>query len=166
MPVQVLHGIRSNANSLRSILPPPQQPRRVPRLWRHNFRFVLLLLCFLLCTVLSINASLLDVTMICWEKPKPLRQGHLTNQNERNWWRTGNGIGAEERQWLAWASAIGSLLAALPTVHLHAHFGARLVLFWAGLLSALATAATPFAAHFIDFWALLTARFVQVLAFC
>lgn len=158
MPVQVLHGIRSNANSLRSILPPPQPPRRVPRPWRHNFRFVVLLVCFLLCTALSMNAGLLEVTMICWEK-----KSILTNQKtERNSWMTGTDISAEERQWLMLAPVIGSLVAVLPTVHLYACFGARLVLFWAGLLSAVATAAIPLAA-FIDFWALFLAHFVQVV---
>ena len=61
-----------------------------------------------------------------------------------------------------WAVAFGSMLGTFPFTLLYARFGARLVLFFAGILSALATAAIPLAALLLGFGPLLVLRFLQV----
>uniref|UniRef100_A0A1I8AZG7 Transmembrane protein 144 n=1 Tax=Meloidogyne hapla TaxID=6305 RepID=A0A1I8AZG7_MELHA len=76
MPVQVLHGIRSNSNSLRSsILPPPKKPKIIFCLWKNNFRLFLLLIGFLLSTSLSINANLFNFTLICMDSNEEIKKG-------------------------------------------------------------------------------------------
>ena len=68
----------------------------------------------------------------------------------------------DQKGYLMWAVAFGSMLGTFPFTLLYARFGARLVLFFAGILSALATAAIPLAALLLGFGPLLVLRFFQV----
>nr|CAD2127035.1 unnamed protein product [Meloidogyne enterolobii] len=143
MPVQELHGIRSN--SLRSILPPFKQPKKVFWLWRHNFRFFLLLIGFLLSTSLSINTNLFNFTLICMEE-----ETNILTKNQQNY--------------LMWGMGLGNLLAAFPFIFLYSKFGPRYVFFFASIISAIITGLTPLAKIY-GFWLFLVVRIIQGITF-
>lgn len=65
------------------------------------------------------------------------------------------------QQALQWAMVVGVLLGAFPFVQAHARFGTRNTLFWAAILSMVATAAVPLAVH-TGFWSFFGVRFLQV----
>ncbi|CAK5034394.1 unnamed protein product [Meloidogyne enterolobii] len=143
MPVQELHGIRSN--SLRSILPPFKQPKKVFWLWRHNFRFFLLIIGFLLSTSLSINTNLFNFTLICMEE-----ETNILTKNQQNY--------------LMWGMGLGNLLAAFPFIFLYSKFGPRYVFFFASIISAIITGLTPLAKIY-GFWLFLVVRIIQGITF-
>uniref|UniRef100_A0A915NK18 MFS domain-containing protein n=1 Tax=Meloidogyne floridensis TaxID=298350 RepID=A0A915NK18_9BILA len=145
MPVQELHGIRSN--SLRSILPPPKQPKKVFWLWRHNFRFFLLLIGFLLSTSLSINTNLFNFTLICMEEEETK---NILTKNQQNY--------------LMWGMGLGNLLAAFPFIFLYSKFGPRYVFFFASIISAIITGLTPLA-RIYGFGIFLGVRIIQGITF-
>ncbi|CAK5044706.1 unnamed protein product [Meloidogyne enterolobii] len=145
MPVQELHGIRSN--SLRSILPPPKQPKKVFWLWKHNFRFFLLLIGFLLSTSLSINTNLFNFTLICMEEEETK---NILTKNQQNY--------------LMWGMGLGNLLAAFPFIFLYSKFGPRYVFFFASIISAIITGLTPLAKIY-GFWVFLGVRIIQGITF-
>lgn len=69
----------------------------------------------------------------------------------------------DQKSQLMWAVAFGSMLGTFPFSFLYTRFGARFVLFGAGLLSVISTALIPFAAIQLGFPTFLVLRFLQVL---
>jgi hypothetical protein len=61
-----------------------------------------------------------------------------------------------------WSVAIGSLIAAIPFSILYGHFGARIIFFVAGMLSAISTALIPLMAS-IGIWPFTAMRLLQVI---
>ncbi|WKX91889.1 hypothetical protein Q1695_010151 [Nippostrongylus brasiliensis] len=71
-----------------------------------------------------------------------------------------HGYSKDDRTWLFSAVAVGALMSVVPTSHAIATIGARVVFFAAGMLTTLATALVPFAAH-NSLNAFLVLRFLQ-----
>ncbi|KAK5981250.1 Membrane transporter [Trichostrongylus colubriformis] len=74
-----------------------------------------------------------------------------------------HGYAKNERTWLFSAVAVGALISVVPTSHAIATIGARYVFFAAGMLTTVATALIPIAAHNSIFLFLLL-RFLQGVA--
>uniref|UniRef100_A0A183EWH6 DUF4133 domain-containing protein n=1 Tax=Gongylonema pulchrum TaxID=637853 RepID=A0A183EWH6_9BILA len=66
----------------------------------------------------------------------------------------------EEKSALLWALGVGTFIGVWPFNFLYLHYGARLVFFGAGLLSALSTVVIPIAAYMGLGW-FIAARIVQ-----
>ena len=71
----------------------------------------------------------------------------------------------QEKSYLMWAVAIGSIAATFPFNVLYAHYGARMVFFAAGMMSAIATLLIPTCVK-LGLWWFIAARVVQVRGGC
>uniref|UniRef100_A0A914DBR9 Major facilitator superfamily (MFS) profile domain-containing protein n=1 Tax=Acrobeloides nanus TaxID=290746 RepID=A0A914DBR9_9BILA len=70
----------------------------------------------------------------------------------------------EERSFLQWAVAAGSIIGTFPFNWLYVTYGARYVFFGAGIASTLATLAIPISAQ-IGIWCFIAVRFIQGFAY-
>lgn len=68
---------------------------------------------------------------------------------------------SNEKAFLMWSVAIGSIIGTFPFSYLYTCYGARYVLLFAGVLSAVSTALIPLAAS-ISLHYFLVLRFIQV----
>ncbi|CAJ0585310.1 unnamed protein product, partial [Mesorhabditis spiculigera] len=128
--------------------------RKSTRMDGMSWRYVVLGLTVLALSSVMANIVAFNFTVLCMPATD-----EPTNRNG-----TYEGYTKHDRTWLFSAVALGALCAVVPTSMLISRFGTRKIFFAAGLLSALATLFTPFAArsHLLVFVAL---RFVQGISF-
>ncbi|EYC06978.1 hypothetical protein Y032_0072g630 [Ancylostoma ceylanicum] len=113
-------------------------------------------LCATIICLSSVMANMVcfNFTVLCM----PATHEHLA-ANETHY----HGYTKNDRTWLFSAVAVGALVSVVPTSHAIATIGARHVFFAAGMLTTLATALVPFAAH-NSLNAFLILRFLQGVA--
>ncbi|GMT23963.1 hypothetical protein PFISCL1PPCAC_15260 [Pristionchus fissidentatus] len=124
-----------------------------------NFRFIILAIGLLCLTSLACNYSIINFTFICM------------TQDENDVIDTGNGTirqrfaySQTEKSALHWAVAIGTITGTFPVNWAYVRWGARVPFFLAGVLSAVATAFSPLAAHF-SLSTFIFLRFLQGVAY-
>uniref|UniRef100_A0AC35F2V4 Uncharacterized protein n=1 Tax=Panagrolaimus sp. PS1159 TaxID=55785 RepID=A0AC35F2V4_9BILA len=90
-----------------------------------------------------------NFTLICMHKEIPVTGVEIPMFDQK------------EKSWLMWAVAIGSIIATFPFNVAYAHYGARVVFFSAGMMSAIATLLIPLCIN-LGLGYFLVARVVQV----
>uniref|UniRef100_A0A183BUK4 MFS domain-containing protein n=1 Tax=Globodera pallida TaxID=36090 RepID=A0A183BUK4_GLOPA len=135
-----------------------------------RFRYFILFLSWLCLTSISSNMLALNFTLICMGS-SPTTNGTATaatdgRHSEPSLVHNPQRFiySSQQKNQLMWAVAVGSMLGTFPFSWLYTHFGARFVLFGAGLASAVATALIPTAAS-ISFHLFLALRFVQGISY-
>uniref|UniRef100_A0A8R1HXK6 MFS domain-containing protein n=1 Tax=Caenorhabditis japonica TaxID=281687 RepID=A0A8R1HXK6_CAEJA len=71
---------------------------------------------------------------------------------------------SEEKKWIMWSVAFGTIIGTIPLNILYVKYGARYTFPIAGFISCIATAFVPWAAHF-NFFILIILRFIQGFAY-
>ncbi|CAI4225561.1 unnamed protein product [Auanema sp. JU1783] len=115
-------------------------------------RYIVLLLGTLCIASIASNMIVFNFTVIC-----------MTNPNNAT--ETSSSVYSQVQiSQLNWAVGVGTLLAAWPFHWFYMKYGARVVFFVAGLISALSTVSIPLVA-FNEFYLFLLARFAQGISF-
>uniref|UniRef100_A0A1I7T3X1 MFS domain-containing protein n=1 Tax=Caenorhabditis tropicalis TaxID=1561998 RepID=A0A1I7T3X1_9PELO len=114
------------------------------RLWGNYFRVIIVLLSFMCLVSVCSNYIIINFTFIY---RKSIYDYTPT-----------------EKKYILWAVAFGTIVGTFPMNVLYVRFGARIAFFSAGVLSAVTTAFTPWAAS-QSMWYLVALRFLQGVAY-
>jgi len=133
----------------------------------HRYRYLILLLGCLCLTSICSNMITFNFTLICMHKDTPITgveivPGNITSSMKLV--KREPMFNQQEKSWLMWAVAVGSIVATFPFNVAYAHYGARMVFFSAGAMSAIATLLIPLCVKLGIGW-FIVARIVQGIAF-
>uniref|UniRef100_A0A8R1DM24 MFS domain-containing protein n=1 Tax=Caenorhabditis japonica TaxID=281687 RepID=A0A8R1DM24_CAEJA len=126
------------------------------RLWGNYFRVVIVLISFLCLVSVCSNYIIINFTFICM---KDDMEGAVdvngTLKSIYDYTPT-------EKKYILWAVAFGTMVGTFPINVLYVQYGAKLPFFFAGVLSAVTTGLTPWAAASGSMWIFIALRFLQI----
>uniref|UniRef100_A0A8R1DL61 MFS domain-containing protein n=1 Tax=Caenorhabditis japonica TaxID=281687 RepID=A0A8R1DL61_CAEJA len=129
------------------------------RLWGNYFRVVIVLISFLCLVSVCSNYIIINFTFICM---KDDMEGAVdvngTLKSIYDYTPT-------EKKYILWAVAFGTMVGTFPINVLYVQYGAKLPFFFAGVLSAVTTGLTPWAAASGSMWIFIALRFLQGVAY-
>uniref|UniRef100_A0A914YNA5 Major facilitator superfamily (MFS) profile domain-containing protein n=1 Tax=Panagrolaimus superbus TaxID=310955 RepID=A0A914YNA5_9BILA len=134
-------------------------------LFSHRYRYLVLILGCLCLTSICSNMITFNFTLICMQKESPITgmvegvPGNITSSKKLITFVPM--FDQQEKSWLMWAVAGGSIVATFPFNVAYAYYGARTVFFAAGMMSAIATLLVPLCIKF-GLGYFIVARIVQV----
>ncbi|CAP37111.2 Protein CBG19966 [Caenorhabditis briggsae] len=130
----------------------------INRLWGNYFRVVIVLVSFMCLVSVCSNYIIINFTFICMKD----------DFSETKIWngtiKSAYDYTPIEKKHILWAVAFGTIVGIFPMNMLYVRCGARLAFFSAGVLSAITTGLTPWAAS-QSIWALVAFRFLQGVAY-
>ncbi|CAB3396686.1 unnamed protein product [Caenorhabditis bovis] len=124
----------------------------------HKYRALVVFAGFLCLVAVCSNYVVLNFTFICMKNDFSFTRDDPNNSASLF------DYSPDEKKYLMWAVAFGTILGTMPVNWLFIRYGSRWTFFSAGVISIIATAFIPVAAQ-TSFFALLFARFCQGIAF-
>jgi ACS family sodium-dependent inorganic phosphate cotransporter-like MFS transporter 5 len=162
-----LQKVRETEPMLDEKRSPSADDRLEDGFFSHRFRYLILILGCLCLTSICSNMITFNFTLICMHKEIPVTGVEIVPGNITSSMKLAKFepmFDQKEKSWLMWAVAIGSIIATFPFNVAYAHYGARVVFFSAGMMSAIATLLIPLCINF-GLGYFLIARVVQGIAF-
>ncbi|KAI1717195.1 major facilitator superfamily domain-containing protein [Ditylenchus destructor] len=136
----------------------------------NRYRYFILILGWLCLTSISSNMIALNFTLICMSPPAVEGISFVANYTQKDTYDSSLNHApvfdytARDKAMLQWSVAVGSMLGTFPFSWFYTRYGARHVLFAAGMISSFATALIPLAAV-EGFNYFLALRFLQGVAY-
>ncbi|EGT40135.1 hypothetical protein CAEBREN_28951 [Caenorhabditis brenneri] len=128
------------------------------RLWGNYFRIIIVLISFLCLVSVCSNYIIINFTFICMKDDfSEATEANGTLKSIYDYTPT-------EKKYILWAVAFGTMIGTFPINVLYVKYGARIPFFSAGVLSALTTGFTPWAAG-QPMWIFVILRFLQGVAY-
>ncbi|CCD71126.1 MFS domain-containing protein [Caenorhabditis elegans] len=126
------------------------------RIWGNYFRIIIVLLSFMCLVSVCSNYIIINFTFICMKDD--LSQTTEVNGTLKSIYD----YTPTEKKYILWAVAFGTMVGTFPINILYVKYGARIPFFSAGVLSAVTTGLTPWAAA-QSMWIFVALRFLQVV---
>ncbi|CCD71125.1 Major facilitator superfamily (MFS) profile domain-containing protein [Caenorhabditis elegans] len=128
------------------------------RIWGNYFRIIIVLLSFMCLVSVCSNYIIINFTFICMKDD--LSQTTEVNGTLKSIYD----YTPTEKKYILWAVAFGTMVGTFPINILYVKYGARIPFFSAGVLSAVTTGLTPWAAA-QSMWIFVALRFLQGVAY-
>ncbi|EFP07168.1 hypothetical protein CRE_13523 [Caenorhabditis remanei] len=128
------------------------------RLWGNYFRIIIVLISFLCLVSVCSNYIIINFTFIC------MKDDFSQTADVNGTLKSIYDYTPTEKKYILWAVAFGTMLGTFPINVLYVRYGARIPFFSAGVLSALTTGLTPWAAG-QKMWIFVALRFLQGVAY-